>query len=441
MKRLILFVGLLSLVGGALAGEIGIIKQFNNRIPALRRFKVDGLELRDFNRDDVQDIAIFWNDTMMVINPLTKGPLWRFNIKDITTGSITPPNFLGFLDMEGQNATTHAAFFGDDNGVSEIVDVRTNQITFSLANSRPLAVLAHPQTGKHIIAVELDGGRKVAIIGESGGNSTTATIASHRGARIGSFSGDYQLELKFQAEPGLRLAYDPDLFDPRHDLDINGDEKMDIPMLIENASNELVGVVVRGGDSLGVLWQFPFPPEHKANILKGFHGFVDVNADGEKEAIFGQNLAVTLDGSVHTIAEDFITIDVNDIDGDGFEEIIGLNTTDSTVVVYGAMSATAIEGYDPAAIYFQLFQNYPNPFNPNTTISYTVAQTANVEMIIFNQLGQAVRELFRGQKPPGKYSVNWDGRDDARRLLSSSLYFYRLKVDDAVQTRRMLFLK
>ncbi len=303
--------------------------------------------------------------------------------------------------------------------------------------------MQRPNSNKQVLVAIDVWEHSILIIGDTGGNNSASLTTSGGSSPLTSFASNYQPGLKFQAETGMRLAYDPDLMDPQNDLDLDGDERMDIPMIIEdpNADNEPIGMVVRNGDNYDTLWQFPFPAEHEENIRKGFHGFVDANADGEKEAIFGENLAVTLDGSVHTIADNFITLDVNDVDSDGFEDIIGMNTTDSVVVVYGAMTTTSVENYDPAAIQFQLFQNYRNPFNPSTTISYSIAKAQDVELKIYNPLGQLVRTLFSGLKPAGEYILTWDGRDDAGTLLSSGQYFYRLKVGEAVQTRRMLFLK
>jgi acetyl esterase/lipase len=104
-------------------------------------------------------------------------------------------------------------------------------------------------------------------------------------------------------------------------------------------------------------------------------------------------------------------------------------------------SATGVNEKSELPRRFELGQNYPNPFNPRTTITYSVAQTGEVELTIFNMLGLAVRTLVNERKPAGEYSLTWDGRDDFGRMLSSGPYFYRLKVGEAVQTRRMLFLK
>ncbi len=448
MKRIILFFSLLVFAGTTLAMEIGIIKQFNNRRPALGRFKVDNIDLQDFNQDGTPEITTWLNDSLYVIDPLTKVTLWQFDLRTMQPPPSSPDfNFYGFMMSDGK-LISHAIIAPRDtvSGLptgTYIIDIQTGATDFFMDGAKPMAVLQRPNNGKQVLVAKIDTWEHaIVIIGDTGGNNTAVSIASDGSGQLHGSAGDYQLELKFQADPGLRLAYDPDLFDPVHDMDIDGDEYLDIPMLIENTSNELVGVVVRGGDDFDVLWQFPFPAEHKENILKGFFGFVDANGDGEKEAILGENLAVTLDGTVHTIAENFVTLDVNDIDGDGYEDIIGLNTVDSTIVVYGRTSPTSVSEPELATkIHFQLFPNYPNPFNPSTTISYSVAEAGAVELTVYNQLGRAVRTLFSGQKPAGEYTLKWDGRDNVGRSVSSGQYFYRLKLGKAVQSRRMLVLK
>ena len=454
MKRLLLLsVALLACTTPAEAMQIGEIARFDNRRPALGRFKVESNVLQDFDRDGIADIFVVRDNILYVIDPVSEQQLWEFSLSQLEggcSGSGPDPNSVLSFTLDGKGTDVNVeeielavVIYDNDCKYLWVVNQSTEVIEFQNGDD-PLtlvAVLEHPDNGKQIIAVELDGGRKVTVLIDTSGNSTAGSHASDGGRKLPGFSGGYQLELKFQAEPGWRLAYDPDLFDPRHDMDIDGDERMDLPMIIEDDNNEPIGVVVRGGDNFDVLWQFPFPEEHKENILKGFFGFVNLYGDANKEVVLGENLVVTLDGTVHTIAENFVTLDVNDVDGDGYEDIIGLNTTDSTIVVYGAMTATSVEGYDPAEIHFRLFQNYPNPFNPSTTIAYSVAQPGAVELMVYNLLGQAVRTLFRGQQGAGDYRFTWDGKDDGGRLVSSGPYFYRMKVGQTVRTRSMLFLK
>ncbi|NCQ18164.1 MAG: T9SS type A sorting domain-containing protein [Ignavibacteria bacterium] len=70
---------------------------------------------------------------------------------------------------------------------------------------------------------------------------------------------------------------------------------------------------------------------------------------------------------------------------------------------------------------FALGQNYPNPFNPSTTIKYSVPYESSVKMIVFNTLGEIVKELVSEVKATGNYEVNFN----ASRL-SSGIYFYSL---------------
>ena len=90
---------------------------------------------------------------------------------------------------------------------------------------------------------------------------------------------------------------------------------------------------------------------------------------------------------------------------------------------------------------FTLEQNTPNPFNPATTIQYTLATGGEVELRIFNTLGQPIRTLVQGRQPAGHYQVRWDGRDDSGAPVASGIYFYVLRHGDGWQTRKMVLLR
>ena len=65
------------------------------------------------------------------------------------------------------------------------------------------------------------------------------------------------------------------------------------------------------------------------------------------------------------------------------------------------------------------------------TISYEIATATSAELAIYDVAGWHVRTLALGHQIPGKYSIVWDGRDDAGRELSNGMYFYKLKTEDA----------
>ncbi|MEJ2614062.1 MAG: FlgD immunoglobulin-like domain containing protein, partial [Ignavibacteriaceae bacterium] len=90
---------------------------------------------------------------------------------------------------------------------------------------------------------------------------------------------------------------------------------------------------------------------------------------------------------------------------------------------------------------FKLLQNYPNPFNPTTTISYQIANESNVELTIYNSLGQLVKTLVSTNQPAGNYSVSWDGTNNIGSRVSSGIYFYRLNTKEFLSVKKMIMLK
>ena len=86
---------------------------------------------------------------------------------------------------------------------------------------------------------------------------------------------------------------------------------------------------------------------------------------------------------------------------------------------------------------FRLEQNYPNPFNPVTTINFQLALAGNVQIAVYNLLGQKVKTLISGKLSAGAHQVTFDASE-----YSSGVYFYKLTTDNGyVQTRKMVLLK
>ncbi len=86
---------------------------------------------------------------------------------------------------------------------------------------------------------------------------------------------------------------------------------------------------------------------------------------------------------------------------------------------------------------FTLMQNYPNPFNPKTVISYQLALNSEVDLSIYNLLGQKVSTLVSEKQPAGSYTVELNASGFA-----SGIYIYRLETEQGfVQSRKMILLK
>jgi len=85
---------------------------------------------------------------------------------------------------------------------------------------------------------------------------------------------------------------------------------------------------------------------------------------------------------------------------------------------------------------YKLEQNYPNPFNPTTVISYQIPQQGFVTLKIFDVLGKEVATLVNEEKPAGVYEVSFNAVD-----LASGVYIYRMKVNDFIQSKKMVLLR
>ncbi|MFA5297328.1 MAG: right-handed parallel beta-helix repeat-containing protein [Lutibacter sp.] len=90
----------------------------------------------------------------------------------------------------------------------------------------------------------------------------------------------------------------------------------------------------------------------------------------------------------------------------------------------------------PSPSGFALFQNYPNPFNPITTITYTLPREMEVELTLYNQLGQKVATLVDGVQSIGEHSVRLNAEN-----FSAGVYLYTLKAEGFYQIKKMTLTK
>lgn len=90
---------------------------------------------------------------------------------------------------------------------------------------------------------------------------------------------------------------------------------------------------------------------------------------------------------------------------------------------------------------FALQQNYPNPFNPETTIRYALPEEADVNIRIYNVVGQLVRTLVDEKQKAGFKNARWAGKNDQGVGVSSGIYFVRMNVNQHRFVNRILLQK
>lgn len=98
------------------------------------------------------------------------------------------------------------------------------------------------------------------------------------------------------------------------------------------------------------------------------------------------------------------------------------------------------DDFNAAVEDYRLEQNYPNPFNPSTTIAFSLPEAGNVNLKIFDIIGNEVTELINRRMQPGSYRYTFDANENGLSL-TSGVYFYRLEANNFVMTRKMTLLK
>lgn len=90
---------------------------------------------------------------------------------------------------------------------------------------------------------------------------------------------------------------------------------------------------------------------------------------------------------------------------------------------------------------YELKNNYPNPFNPSTTIEFAIPKSGNVELSIYNVLGQKIATLINNELTQGIYKATWNGLTDSGVSVASGTYIYRIKSGEFSMSKKMILIK
>ena len=225
----------------------------------------------------------------------------------------------------------------------------------------------------------------------------------YKGLTLGINTGDGGLD-------EMRLHRDVALVGNVLSRDLNGDDLLDLVFV--NSDFRHPGVVVHLGEEDGLPRQEGYYP------LRGPGGSIaagDLDGDGDIDIVVLESAGVGGGGGVHVL--------------------LNTNTSDEATAVTETIG-------DAQPISFALGANYPNPFNPATTIPLAVpAGARNVNLIIYNVLGQPMRQVWTGPLSAGEHQLTWDGRDAQGQSVAAGVYLYRLQVDDQMRTRKMVKLE
>ncbi|MBF8248500.1 MAG: Por secretion system C-terminal sorting domain-containing protein, partial [Bacteroidetes bacterium] len=85
--------------------------------------------------------------------------------------------------------------------------------------------------------------------------------------------------------------------------------------------------------------------------------------------------------------------------------------------------------------------NYPNPFNPSTTITISLPTQTDFTLTIYDVLGKEVKTFNYEKAAAGTHDVVWDGTNESRQALPSSVYVYRIVAGSFIESKKLTLIK
>ena len=98
---------------------------------------------------------------------------------------------------------------------------------------------------------------------------------------------------------------------------------------------------------------------------------------------------------------------------------------------FGEVYAVDSQIHDEISLRF-----FPNPVRDNCTISYSLTESRNVKIEVFNVKGQLVETLVNGSQNIGDHKIDWNAEK-----YSSGIYLYKIRIGDSVQSKKVLVIR
>jgi len=276
-----------------------------------------------------------------------------------------------------------------------------------------------------------------AVSGDlTGGQSTISTLAISKENSdviyVGTANGRIQVTTDKGANWNLRNSNLPAAYCTRLVIDENNAAIAYATFSGFNSGNKIYKTT-----NYGVTWT-----NISGNLPNVPANCVFANPEIANNLVIGTDLGIfsTYDGGANWIADNkgLANVSVVDLDYRKSDRKLFASTHGRGMFVTDLSTLTNVEENLNSQLpkEFALQQNYPNPFNPTTTISFSIPENQNVELKVYDLLGNEVANLVNEYKSAGSYSVNFNASN-----LASGIYFYKLKAGNFQQTKKLILLK
>jgi hypothetical protein len=113
--------------------------------------------------------------------------------------------------------------------------------------------------------------------------------------------------------------------------------------------------------------------------------------------------------------------------------------------IYGSLTirldpTVSVSEHEQVPALFVLHDNFPNPFATETQIDFATLGQGKSVLEIYNLIGQRIKVLENQKLLAGKQTVKWDGTDESGKRVAPGIYFYRLRGEEFVQSKKMVLL-
>ena len=273
------------------------------------------------------------------------------------------------------------------------------------------------RSGEHLVNIVLD-----TAYSQRMGNLIVTVIRDYT-QDLYSLNNKFSCNTMLQYSDRTRMLYTGDAIDFTQDL--TGGILMDM-----YADFTIFATDFTGGDIDGYVY------DENDNPIAGATMTVNGAGGGREVATDEYGYYLIRDLAAGTYDITFVADGYQDYTEEGVQVTVGqLVSVDINMVV---VANDDVEGVKYVT---QIIGNYPNPFNPETSISYSIAESSNAELVVYNIKGQKVITLVNEYLEKGKHSVVWNGKDSDNRNVSTGVYFYRLRSNGKTAHGKMLLMK
>jgi arabinogalactan endo-1,4-beta-galactosidase len=181
------------------------------------------------------------------------------------------------------------------------------------------------------------------------------------------------------------------------------------------------------GDSSQLHEGYPATPEGQRSFLNDLMEIIGDTPNGKGRGIFYWSPEHI---SVPGVESPWENLALFDFYGNVLESIEAFETNPTGIITHKKDRVTTGS-----------VRAYPNPFNPVTTLEFELSRSSPVTVEVFDVFGRRVRFLLDGDYPAGRWTVKWDGRNDAGDAVSSGLYFAVLRTGENEHSSKILHLR